>query len=97
MVGEKKIEKFRATATYYNVSINNMEVEGLANILKTLKQIFHSILLDITQMIPDSDLVRISIDNPELDFPITLEFIPRHELTVDRILSEIERVLQSYQ
>ena len=96
-VGEKKIEKFRSTATYYKVSINDMEVDGLSNILKTLKQVFRSILNDITQMIPDTDLVRISMDNPELDFPITLEFMPRRELTAERILSEIERVLQSYQ
>lgn len=48
-------------------------------------------------MIPDTDKVRVSIDNPELDFPITLSFMRRRELTVDKILSEIERVLQSYQ
>ena len=96
-VGERKIEKFRSTATYYKVNIKDMEVDGLPNILKTLKQIFQSILNDITHMIPDTDLVRLSIDNPELDFPITLEFMRRRELTVDKILSEIERVLQSYQ
>ncbi|WAR14681.1 ZN358-like protein [Mya arenaria] len=96
-IGEKKIEKFRSTATYYKVNINDIEVDGLPNILKTLKQIFQSILEHITDVIPVTDLVRISIDNPELDFPITLEFMPRHQLTVDRILSEIERVLQSYQ
>lgn len=38
-----------------------------------------------------------SIDNPELDFPITLGFMRRKELIVEKILSEIERVLQSYQ
>jgi len=48
-------------------------------------------------MIPDMDLVRLFIDNQELDFPITLQFMQRRELTVDNILSEIERVLQSYQ
>lgn len=48
-------------------------------------------------MIPSTDLVRVSIDNPELDFPITLEFMPGRQLTVDKLLSEIERILQSYQ
>lgn len=48
-------------------------------------------------MIPSIELVQISIDNPELDFPIILKFMPRWELTVDKILFEIERVLQSYQ
>lgn len=51
---------------------------------------------NITGMIPGTDLVQLSTDNPELDFPITLEFMPCQELTVDKILSEIECVVQSY-
>ena len=43
------------------------------------------------------ELVRLSIDNPELELPITLECMRRSELTVEKLLSEIERVLQSYQ
>ncbi|WAR17772.1 ZN468-like protein, partial [Mya arenaria] len=96
-VAERKIEKFKTMATYYKVFMKDLEVEGLSNILKTLKQMFRSILDTITEDIPETDLVRISIDNPELDFPITLEFMRRGELTVDKILSQIERVLQSYQ
>ena len=96
-IGEKKIEKFKSTATYYEVKIKDIEVDGLPNILKTLKHIFRSILHDITHMIPGTDLVRISIDNPELDFPIVVEIMQRSSLTVEIILSEIERVLQSYQ
>lgn len=52
-----------------------------------MKQIFQSILQDITEVISDTDLVRLSIDNTERDFPIILEFMPRHELTMDKILS----------
>lgn len=96
-VGEKKIEKFNTNATYYKVRVEDFEIEGLSNILRMMKQIFQSILQDITEMISDTELVRLSFDNPELDFPMTLEFMPRHELEVDKILSEIERVLQSYQ
>ncbi|XP_060567623.1 zinc finger protein 22-like [Ruditapes philippinarum] len=50
-----------------------------------------------SEHIPANDLVRVSMDNPELDFPIVLKFMPRSALTVDRLLSEIERVLQSYE
>ncbi|WAR06288.1 hypothetical protein MAR_021657 [Mya arenaria] len=96
-VGVNKIEQFRTTAIYYKVNVKNLEIQELPSILKTLKTIFQSILEHITEMIMDTDLVRISIDNPELDFPITLEFMPRRELTVEEILSEIEDVLQSYQ
>ena len=37
------------------------------------------------------------MDNPQLDFPIVLPFMKRSALTVDRLLSEIERVLQSHE
>jgi hypothetical protein len=72
-------------------------VRDLPNILKALKVIFQSILTKITEHIPANDIVRVSMDNQELDFPIVLRFMPRSSLTVDRILSEIERVLQSYE
>lgn len=72
-------------------------MRDLPNILKTLKVIFQSIMTRITENIPSDDLLRISMDNPELDFPIVLRFMPRSSLTVDRLLSEIERVLQSYE
>ena len=96
-VSERKIEKFNTTASYYNISVKDMEVRGLAEILKVLKQLFASIIDHIAGDIPSNDLIRITMDNPELDYPITLPFMSRSTLTVDRLLSEIERVLQSYE
>ncbi|XP_060588537.1 uncharacterized protein LOC132743952 [Ruditapes philippinarum] len=96
-INERRIEKFNTTASYYKIKIKDLEVRDLQNILKTLKVIFQSILSTITENIPANDLVRVSMDNPELDYPIVLRFMPRSALTVDRLLSEIERVLQSYE
>lgn len=96
-VSEKKIEKFKATAIYYKVAVKDIELRDLPNILKSLKILFQSILDRITVDIPSNDLVRVSMDNPELDYPIVLPFMRRSALTVDRLLSEIERVLQSYE
>jgi len=44
-----------------------------------------------------TDLIRLSVQCPELDFPITIPFTKVLELNADRLLSEIERVLQSYE
>lgn len=96
-INEKRIEKFSTTASYYKISVNDIEVRELPNIIKTLKQIFQSIIDSITGKMPSTDKVRITMDNPQLDFPIVLPFMRRSELTVNRILSEIERVLQSYE
>ncbi|WAR29495.1 ZN358-like protein [Mya arenaria] len=93
----KRASDDQEEATYFKVDIKDLEVDGLPNILKTLKTVFQSILDTIAKDIAGTDLVRVSLDNPELDFPITLEFMPRYQLTADRILAEIERVLQSYQ
>ena len=40
-------------------------------------------------------LVRFITHSPQLEYPISLPFMPRERLTVDRILAEIERVIQS--
>ena len=96
-VSERKIEKFNTTASYYKISVNDIEVQGIPEILKTLKKLFQSIINRIASDIPPNDLIRLTMDNPELDYPIVMPFMRRSTLSVDRILSEIERLLQSYE
>lgn len=96
-IGERKIEMFKTTATYYQIHVKDVEITNLPDILKYLKNLFQDIISRMTEDIPSNDLVRLSMDNPELDFPIVLRFMRMSELTVDRILLEIERVLQSYE
>ena len=73
-----------------------MDVKDLPNIMKILKQMFQSINDKITVHILPTDHVGVTMRNPQLDFPIVLPFVRRSELTVDRLLTEIERVLQSF-
>ncbi|XP_053393862.1 PR domain zinc finger protein 5-like isoform X2 [Mercenaria mercenaria] len=96
-ITEKRIEKFKSTATYYKISFHDLEVSGLQNILQSLKIMFQSILDNVMRDISSTDLVKVSLGNVELDFPIVLTFMKRSQLTVERLLSEIERVLQSYE
>ena len=96
-VKETNMEKFKTKATYFKVSFKNLEIEDMSEILKTLHTLFQSIINNLTMSMEPSDLVRLSIDNQELDFPISLPFMRRSALTVDRILSEIERIMHSYE
>lgn len=96
-VSERKIEKFNTSANYYKIYVDDTEVRDLPNILKYLKTLFQSIIDRMTTEIHSNDLVRLSIDNPELDYPIVFPFMRRSSLTIERFLSEIERVLQSYE
>lgn len=92
-VSEKKIETYKSTVNYYKISVKNLDVRDLPNILKSLMILFQSILDIITADIPSNDTIRVTMDNPELDFQIVLPFMRRSSLAVEGILTEIERVL----
>ena len=62
-----------------------------------MKHILTSLFCDITKFAVDDDLIHLTVESGQLDFPIVLPFIERRGLTVDRFLSEIERVLQSHE
>ena len=46
--GEQRMAKFNTTARYYRVNIKNLEVTTLPKILKTLRSLFASIILQLT-------------------------------------------------
>ena len=52
---------------------------------------------NITEFMDPTDLVRLTIQCPELDYPISLPFMRVGQLSAERLLAEIERVLQSYE
>ncbi|CAG2197602.1 KRAB [Mytilus edulis] len=97
VVGTQKMPKFNTTSTRYKVAFRELDVRGIPNILKSLRVLFNSIIKDITKFMEPDDLVRLSVQCPELDFPISLPFMKLSQLNAERFLTEIERVLQSYE
>lgn len=89
--------KFNTTCTRYQITFKNRAIRGIPNILKSLRILFNSIIKNITDYMDSSDLVRMSVQCPELDFPLSLPFMRLSQLNAKRLLSEIERVLQSYE
>lgn len=75
VVKETRIPKFQTTATHYKVDFKDFEVRELSDILKTLKRLFQSLFENITEFMEPFDLVRLSVECPELDFPITPPFM----------------------
>ena len=63
--------------------------------LRQLHKVFESLLDRITDGVAMHDQVRFITHSPQLEYPISLPFMSRERLTVDRILAEIERVIQS--
>ena len=63
--------------------------------MKTLQNLFDSVLTDVTKGIQEEDLVQVTLECPDLDFPIRLPLMQMNQLTSELLLTEIERVLQS--
>ena len=92
-IAQRQVRKFNTTATDYNLSLNPQP--GGQSLMDQLGEIFDSIIDDMTTGMADNDLVRFVILTKSLDQPISLRFMPRHELNADRIMGEVLRVLQS--
>ena len=71
----------------------------LASVNKVLHtyihEIFENLLNAITKDIPEHDQVRFVLRSPQLEYPISLPFLPLSRLTTERVVAEIERVIQS--
>ena len=50
---------------------------------------------EMTTGMANNDLVRFVLQSQSLQYPISLPFMPRHELNAERIMGEVQRVLQS--
>ena len=92
-IKEQRIEKFKTIASSYKVTFQDIEVTE--DVLSTLKTLFTGIFQDLTKGAKSEDLVRLAVQSPSLDYPIVIPFLKIQELTANRFMSEIGRVLQS--
>jgi hypothetical protein len=91
----QKMPRFNTKSNEYRVTFNELNVQSVPDILKTLQNLFDSVLTDVTKGMQEEDLVQITLECPDLDFPIRLPFMQMNQLTSELLLTEIERVLQS--
>ena len=92
-IASRNVHKFSTTATDYLLLLNVQSEEQL--LLEQLDNIFDSLVDEMTTGIADNDLVRFVLQSRSLDYLISLPFMPRHELKAERIMGEVQRVLQS--
>jgi hypothetical protein len=91
----RRERRFNTESNEYRVTINELNVQSVPDILKTIQNLFDSILTDVTKGIQEKDLVLVTLECPYLDFPIRLPFMQMNQLTNELLLTEIERVQQS--
>jgi len=90
---QRRVKKFNTTATDYSLSLNP-QPSG-QSLMDQLGEIFDSLIDDMTTGMADNDLVRFVMQSKSLEYPISLPFMPRHELNAERIMGEVQRVVQS--
>ena len=89
-------KKFNMTAKNYSVHFNNAlgDVDLLESRNRTYR-IFDQLIEDVTTGINPNDQVRFVLQSDQLQFPISIPFCPLEELTVEKVLSNVEKVVQS--
>jgi hypothetical protein len=95
-IKQVKVKKFSTTGVDYTVQFTDTFAHlELSQFHDRLHGIFESILNTITRDIPEHDQVRFVLHSPQLETPISLPFMALSHLTTERVLAQIERVIQS--
>ena len=93
----REVPKFKTTATDYLLKVNQFDISGLQNVLDALEKIFGRVLSDMTKGMGTDDQLRFVMQSQQLPTPISLPFMSVRELTPQRMMFEVERVLQSHE
>ena len=89
-------KKFNMTAKNYRVHFNN--ALGNVDLLESRNRtygIFDRLIEDVTEGMNPTDQVRFVLRSDQLQTPISIPFCPLEELTVEKVLSNVEKVVQS--
>ena len=90
-------KKFRMTATDHTIRFINNTVNNFDLIESHERnyEIFKHLLSDVTEGMDEKDQVRFVLRSEQLDTPISIPFLPLAQLTPERVISTVERVMQS--
>ena len=93
---EHHSKKFNMTAKNYNVHFNNaLDNVDLLESRNRTYGIFDRLIEDVTKGMNPTDQVRFVLRSDQLQTPISIPFCPLEELTVEKVLSNVEKVVQS--
>ena len=65
----KKMPRFNTQSNEYRVTFNELKVQSVLDILKTLQNLFDSVLTDVTKGMQGVDLVQVTLECPVWIFP----------------------------
>ena len=89
-------QKFNMTGKNYSVQFNNaLDNVDLLQSQNRTYDIFNRLIRDVTQGMNSTDQVRFVLQSNQLQSPISLPFCSLEELTTEKVLSKVEKVVQS--
>ena len=89
-------KKFNTTAQNYSVRFNNvLDNIDLLESQKRTYAIFNNLIEDVTTGMNLNDQVRFVLQSDQLQTPIVIPFCPLQELTTEKVLAHVEKVVQS--
>ena len=95
-VREYHSEKFNMTGKNYRVQFNNaLDNVDLLQTQNRTYDIFDHLIRDVTQGMNSTDQVRFVLQSNQLQSPISLPFCSLEQLTTEKVLSQVEKVVQS--
>ena len=95
-VREHHSQKFNMTAKNYGVHFNNvLDDVDLLESRKRTYGIFDHLLKDVTEGMNPNDQIRFVLSSKQLQTPISIPFCSLEELTTEKVLSHVEKVVQS--
>ena len=93
---EHHSQKFNMTAKNYGVHFNNvLDDVDLLESRKRTYGIFDHLIKDVTEGMNPNDQVRFVLSSKQLQSPISIPFCSLEELTTEKVLSHVEKVIQS--
>ena len=95
-IREHHSQKFNMMAKNYGVHFNNVlhDVDLLESRKRTYG-IFDHLIRDVTEGMNPNDQVRFVLSSNQLQTPIAIPFCSLEELTTEKVLSHVEKVVQS--
>ena len=95
-VREHHSKKFNMMAKNYSVRFNNvLDDVDLLESRKRAYGIFNNLIEDVTADMNQNDQVRFILSSNQLQTPIVIPFCSLEELTTEKVLSHVEKVVQS--
>ena len=95
-IREHHSQKFNMTAKNYGVRFNNvLDDVDLLESRKRTYGIFDHLIKDVTEGMNPNDQVRFVLSSKQLQTPIAIPFCSLEELTTEKVLSQVEKVVQS--